>query len=205
MCFSAPASFTASAILGAMGAALISRVKDKSLLPIAMIPCFFALQQGSEGIIWLKLSNMEHAKNIYLFFAYVFWPIWIPFSLYFAEKNPLKKQVLSILLGIGVALACILFLVIPESKTVFYDRSVRYLENTPFDLYSNICLLFYGLAGLLPFFISSVPRIWGVGLLMLLAGIATFTIERVSFVSLWCFWSALISMSLFFVVYKKRS
>ena len=205
MCFSAPASFTASAILATMGAALISRVKEKHLLPLAMIPWFFAIQQASEGIVWLDLSNASNAKNIYLFFAYVFWPIWIPFSLYFAEHNPLRKQILAGSLGVGLVVSSVLSSVIVETKTIIYSNTIHYLESTSFDAYTNIGLIFYVLAALVPFFISSVPKIWGVGLLIALAGIATFLLERANFVSLWCFWAALISMSFFFVLYKKRT
>lgn len=205
MCFSAPASFTASAILATMGGALISRVKEKALLPIAMIPCFFAIQQASEGVVWLNLFNAEHAKNVYLFFAYVFWPIWIPFALYFAEHNPLRKQILAGSLGIGLVVSSVLSSVISETKKIIYSNTIHYLESTSFDAYTNIGLIFYVLAALVPFFISSVPKIWGVGLLIALAGIATFLLERVNFVSLWCFWAALVSMNFFFVLYKKRA
>lgn len=204
MCFSAPASFTASALLTVMGAALVTRVKDKKWLPLALIPWFFAMQQASEGFVWLKGSEGVGAKNIFLFFAYVFWPIWISFSLYLAEENHVRKQLLSFCLGMGLVVGCALMIVIPHTSAVEYSNSIQYIQSVPWDMYSTLALLFYSGATLLPFFLSSIPRMWGVGLIISLAGIAVYTLNRFCFVSLWCFWAALLSMSLFFVFFMQK-
>ena len=111
MCFSATASFSTSAALGIVGAITISKTKNERLKPLALIPWFFGLQQLFEGILWLHLPGYAtdtlaiFSKNIFLFFAYIFWPIWIPFSMWVIEKNIKRKQLLSLLLGIGFALA----------------------------------------------------------------------------------------------------
>src|SRR5690606_8023290 len=102
---------------------------------LALIPWFFAIQQASEGFVWLKIPEGIAAKNIFLFFAYVFWPIWIPFSLYFAEENPIRKQLLTLCLGIGLAVGCFLMPVIPQTAAVEYSHSLQYIQNTPTDRY----------------------------------------------------------------------
>jgi hypothetical protein len=205
MCFSAPVSFTASVVLGAVGIRLLVRVKELPLVPLALIPLFFALQQAAEGFVWLGLPEVSTSKNIYLFFAYVFWPIWIPFSLYFAEKSPIRRQLLAICLGMGLVVGGALMLGISEATAIEYNRTIHYQTNGIYNSYYIISLLFFSLAGLLPFFISSLTKMWAVGLLITLAGIATFTLDRFWFFSLWCFWSALISMSLFLVLPQKKA
>lgn len=204
MCFSAPASFTASALLTVMGTALVARAKEKKWLPLALIPWFFALQQASEGFVWLKVPEGVGAKNIFLFFAYVFWPVWIPFSLYFAEESPLRKQLLAFCLGMGLVIGCALMIVIPQTAALEYRNSIQYIQAAPWDAYSTLALFFYSASTILPFFFSSISKMWGVGLIIFLAGVAVYTLDRFCFVSLWCFWSALLSMSLFFVLFIKK-
>ena len=85
MCYSAPASFSAAIILAVIGVVVIYR-KPKRLLPLALIPCFFAIQQFAEGFVWIDPESTL-PKSTYLFFAYAFWPMWIPFATFFAEEN----------------------------------------------------------------------------------------------------------------------
>jgi hypothetical protein len=205
MCFSAPVSFTASVVLGAVGIALLARTKELPLIPLALIPLFFALQQLAEGFVWLSVPEVSTSKNIYLFFAYVFWPIWIPFSFYFAEKSPVRRELLALCLGMGLAVGSALVVGISDAGAIEHNHTIHYQTNSIYDSYYTISLLFFALAGLLPFFISSLTKIWAVGLLITLAGIVTFTLDRFWFISLWCFWSALLSMSLFLVLPQKKS
>jgi len=204
MCFSAPVSFTASVVLGAVGIGLLARIKELRLVPLALIPLFFAMQQLAEGFVWLGVPEVSTSKNIYLFFAYVFWPIWIPFSLYFAEKNAVRRQLLAICLGMGLVVGGALMLGISEAIAIEYNHTIHYQTNGIYNPYYMISLVFFTLAGLLPFFISSLTKMWGVGLLITLAGIVTFTVDRFCFFSLWCFWSAIVSMSLFLVLPQKK-
>jgi hypothetical protein len=94
VCFSAQASFLASALLLPIGAASLMAARspeqhDKRLLAAA--PLCFSLQQACEGLIWLGLdaqpSEMAAASGLleaptltYLFFAYAFWPVWMPLA-----------------------------------------------------------------------------------------------------------------------------
>ena len=57
MCFSATASFVAGTTLSTIGVATITKVKQRSELPFALIPLLFGIQQFIEGIIWLTFSH----------------------------------------------------------------------------------------------------------------------------------------------------
>jgi hypothetical protein len=60
MCFSASASFTASAVLMPLGlyATHIARTTDqKDYVPLALTPFFFGVQQLTEGLVWTGIDN----------------------------------------------------------------------------------------------------------------------------------------------------
>ena len=59
MCFSAPASFVAAAVTGAVGVAAMMRVHRREELPLAAMPLFFAVQQAIEGFLWLSLRRLR--------------------------------------------------------------------------------------------------------------------------------------------------
>mgnify|MGYP000091041284 FL=1 len=73
MCFSATASFAASAVLGATGIATLAKTKDRKMLPLATIPLVFAIQQAIEGGLWLTIadggSDAVLLSALFLFFA----------------------------------------------------------------------------------------------------------------------------------------
>ncbi|MGZ5219533.1 MAG: hypothetical protein ACXWC7_05630, partial [Chitinophagaceae bacterium] len=71
MCFSAGASFGASALLGVIGAVTITKAKTIPQRLFATIPLVFAVQQLSEGMLWLSLKNpaLEAGQS---FFTYAF-------------------------------------------------------------------------------------------------------------------------------------
>ena len=72
MCFSATASFAASAVLITAGGASLSLAKPHQRLFAAM-PLLFGIQQAIEGLQWLQLDKGESsllAGYGFLFFAY---------------------------------------------------------------------------------------------------------------------------------------
>jgi hypothetical protein len=79
MCFSAEASFSLSVVLVSAGVYCVKNTtsKNRLLLPVAFIPFFFAIQQFSEGWVWLGLRWDNNAlvkifAMVFLFFAVVF-------------------------------------------------------------------------------------------------------------------------------------
>lgn len=202
MCFSAPASFTASAVLATLGTVLICRTKNKRLLPLALIPWFFALQQGAEGVVWLSLTKglspfiAAAAKNVFLFFAFVFWPVWVPLSLWIAEKTAWRKQVMAFCLGVGLLLSFLLVLTISSVNALPYRGSIHYLNEGSISGVYELGVIFYGIATMLPLFFSSLKKMWALALLITLAGVGIYLIDHFFFISLWCFFAALLSLAL---------
>ena len=101
MCFSATASFTLSAVLVSTGFfSVITAYKfNKKYLLMALMPIILGLQQGIEGMMWLSFNsknylNIHFYTDLYLFFAFYFWPASIPICVYLTENNGLRKKIL---------------------------------------------------------------------------------------------------------------
>ncbi len=198
MCYSATASFSASAVLAVMGLTLVLRTQNKKFLPLALIPLLFAIQQAAEGFLWLGIAP-DFAKSLFLFFAFVGWPLWIPFAFWFAEEVSWSKQTLAICFGVGLIISSMLGFAIPNMTASISCASVYY-AYPPHFYNHDILFASYVIATVFPFFLSSLPKTSYFGLLFAASALLIAWIDRTFFISLWCFVSALISLGLFFIL-----
>ena len=115
MCFSAAASFGASAILSGVGILATRQVTEPKQRAFAAIPFIFAIQQLTEGFVWLSLTQASWAEwtrpssFIFLFFAEVLWPMWVPFAMLLLEKDQRTRRVLRIIFGLGFIFVLLAF------------------------------------------------------------------------------------------------
>ncbi len=213
MCLSAPASFTVSAVLVALGTVLVCRVKTKVWLPLALIPWFFALQQCAEGVVWmyapvdLQSPAAVWAKSFFLFFAYVFWPVWLPFSIWLVEKEAQRKLILAGCLGLGIGVAAFYGLSIPLMVAIPYRFSIHYgfLNQNYVDLlehgnFYTAAQVFYVVSTVIPLFISSLKKLRIIGGILAITGAFIYYVDQLLFTSLWCFFAAVVSVGLYFVL-----
>lgn len=204
MCLSAPVSFTLSAALIVTSCFLLTKARSKKLWPLAFIPLFFGMQQASEGVVWLKIPSLqEDAKNVFLFFAYSFWPFWVPLSLWFAEPKSSQKQGLSFLVGTGFTIAVFLLALIPSTEALFYTFSIHYKQESSLETFSGLGMFFYVLSTIGPLFISSLRFSKLFGLIIFMIALFLFLIDRYTFVSLWCFFAAALSPLIFLLIRKQ--
>ena len=93
MCFSATASFSAGVVLTVIGIATLKKVQHPSQIMFASIPLIFAVQQITEGVLWLALPSTAYPAiqvsftYIFLFFAQVVWLLWVPLAILLLEKK----------------------------------------------------------------------------------------------------------------------
>jgi hypothetical protein len=206
MCFSAPASFAASAALLTISVTLLSKIKTPRLFALALVPLFFGLQQAAEGWLWYSDKQSYPAQLIFTFFAFFFWPIWTPFSFWIAEPLKEKKAILMNFVSIGTLVGLIYFPVISDitvggcSRSIFYDLPLFGSVAS-----SHMIGIAYAVATLSPFFLSSLKGMWGVGLLGTIACAMTFILDELCFASLWCFFMAIISLALLYVLPKNEA
>lgn len=214
LCFSAEASFTAAILLAVLGYATLSETKNKREIFIASLPLLFAAQQFSEGILWVCLNSgyypslvADWAKWIYLFFAYINWPIWLPASLYLIESNKVRKSIILFALFIGtIFVVWNLFLALGEPVTVgIVDNSIQYSAYVTSSIAIFISLrILYVLAVIIPCFASSYRLMWFFGLTVASSFILAEYFYHAVFTSVWCFFTAITSATLFFVLKKNR-
>lgn len=203
MCFSMEASFAAAGVLSTIGFFTVKQVTVKRYYLLALVPLFFGIQQFSEGLIWthyvyhpLSKDAFEMAMGVFLMFAMFIWPIWIPLSLYIAESHPLRKKLILADFCAGVILASLnLYYAVGQDISVrVVNHSIQYIGSIPSQA------LIYPLIILLPCFLSSLKRIWMYALLVAITYAFAYSYYTTTFVSVWCFFSAVASVAIYKVI-----
>ncbi|EKD69905.1 MAG: hypothetical protein ACD_46C00705G0001 [uncultured bacterium] len=210
MCFSLTASLAASAVLipaGVYSVIRASRYNHRYLL-FSFIPLFFGIQQFSEGMVWYGLDVgdfyiIHHASLAFLFFAFFWWPWYMPLSLFFLEEKHSQRRLILLLAIMGFLLgadlyASIVFNVIPLTAVVA-NKSIKYItyQATPMvisHVFSYIAIMVFSL------WVSSIRAVNYFGLLILLSVIISLLFYLVVFISVWCFFAALLSLYIGYVV-----
>ena len=206
MCFSATASFVAGTALSAVGVATIKKAKRKAELPFATIPLLFGIQQIIEGIVWISFGNS--ALNVistyaYSMFSHVLWPIFVPIAILLLEKDPVRKKILRVFTGIGLAVGIFLLYFIFQDGIIsqVVNQSVSY--NSP-HLYLPLVLTLYVFATCISFLISSDKMINIIGIVMLTSFLAAGLFFSETFISVWCFFAAILSFIIFLYFYRRN-
>lgn len=209
MCFSATASFTAGILLTGIGVAAIKKTHHKSQLLFASIPLLFGVQQISEGVLWHTLPNPEYElmqktfTYIYVLFAQTVWPIWVPIAILLLEKEATRKNIqrLFVLCGLvaGVYLGYCLFTFNVEAKII--GRHIDYIQDYPENT-AVFSIVLYGLATIVPPFFSHIKRMWLLGVTILISYIITYIFFNQYVLSVWCFFSSIISLSIYAIMIK---
>lgn len=211
MCFSASASFITSGLLITTGVYAIKKTfdsKDHSFLLLALMPLLFGIQQFSEGFIWLffgKDPNLDHLLSlIFLFFAFLLWPVWVPLSLGVFDHS--RRNFFYVVAFGGLIYGCLLY-----GSTIFYptyfylrlcDHSICYQIYHPMFNPWGIC--WYFIFTILPFFIAKSNIIKVLGILIGCSAILTAFFWVHAFTSVWCFFSAMISTYVGYIAYSLR-
>jgi hypothetical protein len=203
MCFSAEASFTASAFLIGIGALTLKKTTSRSEIYLALIPFFFAIQQLAEGFIWLYLKHgigshvvFQIAQLGFLTFAFIIWPIWIPLAVLKLEKIQWRRFVLYVLFIAGVFLSLLnsVYGIIYLANVEIVNSSLQYSGRLPQQSY------IYPLIVVLPCFFSSLKNAWLFGLLTLLSYLIADYLYAQTFISVWCFFAAVMSLSIYKII-----
>jgi hypothetical protein len=206
MCFSAQASFIAAALLAGIAALTFRAVRKKEQVPFATMPLIFAIQQFAEGILWILLPNnsyppaIEAAKYIFLSIAFIVWPTLIPFSLLALEKDMIRRYILAFLSVIGIAwsFASIYYLATYGATAQIETCHIYYqIIGILKEDYWQIAL--YCLTTIISFFISSTRALQILGGIIALSFIAAYLLYYTYFISVWCFFVAIISLSVYYI------
>lgn len=202
MCFSASVSYGSAALLIATGTVATIGNKSKPQRMIAAIPFLFGLQQVAEGIVWQTMGHDSasslHQFGVWLFltFANVIWPGWLPWSLYKIEVHEKRRRILRVLAWLGSGTSLLAALVIYRADVSVYVRghSLIYdISNLNRFWPVNLEPFLYLLATMVPFFVSSLRTVKIAGYLVFGSMLLAQVINREATTSVWCFFAAVIS------------
>ena len=205
MCFSATASFTAAVTLSALGAATLTRIRSRRELLLGSVPLLFAIQQFSEGLVWLtrddaSLGSINSLVTYsFLFFATGLWPILCPLSVYFVETDIFRRKTILGLVVVGITLGIYLFglVVIHGVSSEYFSGNLVYDLN--FIPFYEINKYLYLVVTSVPFIIASDRLLKLFGVLAILSFGLSDLFYKVTFVSVWCFFAAILSAGLYFI------
>lgn len=218
MCFSAEASFTGAAVLASVGVATLLKAPNKKAIPLALLPLLLAIHQAIEGIVWLTYDDpswfgvQKFVSYLFLILATAVWPLWIPGSLYLLEKKRDRKGWIlkAGMVGIFVSAAFLLSLARDGSDTLVIDHSISYSFisdrlGAPYqwDL-GKFLVIGYSFAVIAPLFFSSLRFTSLLGVAISLGLVVSAIFYAYAFGSVWCFFGALCSVLVYFVIKNCR-
>lgn len=214
MCFSATASFAAGVVLIPTGIYLIRlarRYKPRHLL-LAVYPLVFGIQQILEGLLWLNLENNNDLFYLpafgFIFFSILFWPFWVPFSVWWFEPRGIKRQislVLAIVGGICGAFAYFPLLLNDGWLQVFLVKhSIVYEIKIIYDglLHRDVVNIIYASIVLIPLLIQSDRYVRYLGILIFISVVSSRLFFDYAFISIWCYFAAVLSLYIIFIIQR---
>ena len=211
MCFSAEVSFGASAVLAATGVVAYKQAGPTELRSLAFIPFLFAIQQFTEGLVWLShdydsfLGVRKLSSYLFIFFAWIIWPLYIPLVLWRLESNKIRKQILQIFLVMGIATAVILLYVELDGGVNSYVLDCSIYYDHGLDVRNTwIVAMPYLLATVFSNMVTSLKWMWALGILTLLSYYFSKIYYRDHVISVWCFFAAIISVLFIFIIRKNK-
>ena len=191
-----------------VGALTLRRADRVAELPYAAIPALFGLQQLVEGGLWLTFTNEAPHFNsilthVYSLFSHVLWPIFVPIAVLLLEAVPWRRNVLKALAVAGSLSGIYLLYFWAMDRTtskvighhIFYDSPHFYIAPI---------LVLYVLGTCASSLLSSHAAVRWFGA----ATLASFTAAYAFsfwFISVWCFFAAVMSATIWLYFRKHRA
>jgi hypothetical protein len=212
MCYSASVSYSAAAVLVTTGLYAVQQA-GRLQTPYrmwALIPVFFGLQQAFEGMVWQALAAGDAAVPYALgfhFFSHFLWLWWFPLSCYLVEPGKLRSRVMAGCVAFGAFAGTLVYAVMlfhPEWMMVAVrEHSIHYSFSVPYRSSIHLPITpaaLYALTILVPLFVSSHRLIRIFGVLIALSALLASQVYSYAYVSVWCFFAALLSLYLVYMI-----
>ncbi|MEO7924698.1 MAG: DUF6629 family protein [Chitinophagaceae bacterium] len=227
MCFSATASFGASAILGTIGIITVTKARTKPQRVFGTIPLLFAVQQLTEGLLWLSLKDNDLASwkslltYIYLVFAMAVWPFWISFTVWLMEKEAKNKRMMNTLVAVGTIVSIGVILVLslypvkvmmpfcptcPLSSATGLNQHLHYeftLPRVAKGLIGTFSVL-YIIATIVTPLLSSIKKMKWLSIVFFGSYLFAVILYNGFVISIWCFFAGLLSFVVLWIILSLR-
>lgn len=198
MCFSATASLTAGTFLLGVGMMTTRMARTGGDRVYAAIPLLFAIQQLTEGVVWLSFgwgidAVTAAATQLYSFFSHVLWPVYVPVVAWLIEPDRNRRRVLAVIclagLGVGAYLLYAMFaypiVATPVGGHIVYASPHFYIAAS---------MGLYLTATTVSLILSSHRWVKLFGVLCLGSAVAAYAFYAHWFISVWCFFAAAMSI-----------
>ena len=200
MCFSATASFSAAAVLLGIGTLTLRSAlatRQRRALPFAAIPMLFAVQQFVEAVIWLTFSHEAPLLNsvmshVYSFFSHVLWPVYVPVAVLLLEPAGWRRLALIAFVAAGAAVGAYLLYILLAFPVVSRPTGQHIEYDSP-HFFAAATMTLYLLSTALSPLLSTHRMVVVFGALALLSFGAAYAFYATWFISVWCFFAALLS------------
>ncbi|MGC2047782.1 MAG: DUF6629 family protein [Gallionella sp.] len=220
MCFSAFVSYSSAAVLTGTGAYAVRQARrlHRPYLMWALVPVLFALQQAFEGRVWQELDAGKASAAVpfalgFHFFSHFLWLWWLPLSSYLVEPSQanmigkIRKRVIGGCAMFGAFAGTLVYSVMffySEWMTVAVrEHSIHYDFSFPFHSSAYLPITpaaLYALTILVPLLFSSHRLIRIFGWLAALSSLLTSEVYGYAYVSVWCFFAAVLSLYLVYMI-----
>lgn len=213
MCFSATASFAAAAALIPSGLYTIIKARgtDPHHVPFAAFPLAFGVQQVFEGMVWLQMGghtvlDQQAAALGFTFFSHFFWLLWVPLSVWVLERRKIRRRVNLVVILIGALFGASLYIPLHLYDgwldVVLIQGSIEYKATLVYDgVLSRLGVrVIYAVLIVAPLIFCSERYIQLFGVLVAMTVAAAVLFYGYAFISVWCFFAAVLSLYLVFAV-----
>jgi len=192
-------------------------------VPLALTPFFFGVQQLIEGFVWIgvKHGNVEPLTRLsslgFLFFAYCFWMIWIPWSAYsIARKHESAglqnrlKWVAIVATVLGITFYIPVLFNPPSVQPALSTGRLLYDISSLHSVYHNFVttepvgeMVYWGFI-VLPLVALRDRAVRLYGVLIFFSIFLTWVTYSATFNSAWCFYCAILSIYVIWIVNRPR-
>ncbi len=108
MCLAPEVDLVASLVIGVVAVDAIRHSHSGRTLPLALLPAVFAVHTLTSAFVWWGAQGVvptrvgEIAANIFIFIAFVLFPVYLPISILLLEPRGWRRDALLVLAGAGV-------------------------------------------------------------------------------------------------------
>lgn len=182
-----------------IGGVTLASVQKKTDIAFAAIPLLFGMQQFAEGVIWLSFQNqvlLSIMTVIFLLFSHVIWPTLLPSSVFLMETKRWRRIVIGMCIGIGsvVSMYFLYYLITEPVKATIVNQCIAYISP---HFFRTFVLSPYTAATCASCLFSSHRMVQIFGLVAFLSAVVAFDLYQQNFVSVWCFFSAILSVIIY--------